>query len=260
MRQTPVLSSIQSPVGYDQLLARFGRQGWWPTTPPGQSMPVYWAERRFDDRTELERFEICLGAILTQNTSWTNVVKVLSGLSERGLLSISGVLRQTPSDLESLLRSSGYYRQKAMRVRRFLEFVRNEYGGQFNRMFATPTAELRPKLLALNGIGPETADSMLLYAGGHAVFVVDAYTRRVGERWGLLRGGESYDDVQRIFMSLVPSSAESYAECHALFVELAKRHCQAKPVCLACPVESICQKKFKRAARKTDRRAPRRVS
>ena len=128
------------------------------------------------------RFEVIVGAILTQNTSWTNVERALASLRAAGKLSVAGI-RQVPlPKLEQLIRSSGYFRQKAQRLKNFVAFLDARYDGSLQRMFATPTEQLRDELLALNGIGPETADSILLYAGNHSIFVVDAYTRRILER------------------------------------------------------------------------------
>jgi len=152
---------------YRRLRARYGHAGWWP----GESS-----------------FEVCVGAILVQNTAWANVERTLASLRQRGLLSFAPLHRHPPSRLAPLLRSSGTFRVKARRLRAFLDFLESEYGGQVEAMAAEDPARLREKLLAVAGIGPETADSIALYAAGHPVFVVDAYARRVFSRLGLLPG------------------------------------------------------------------------
>jgi endonuclease-3 related protein len=146
---------------YDTLFSAWGRQHWWPAR---------------------SRFEMIVGAFLTQNTAWINVEKALANLRRARLLTIGGIRNSPQAELEQLVRPSGYFRQKAQRLKAFVEFLDERYGGSLTRMFARPTAELRRELLALNGVGPETADSILLYAGNHPVFVVDAYTRRILER------------------------------------------------------------------------------
>src|SRR5690242_11092983 len=137
------------------LLRRWGPQNWWPAQ---------------------SRFEVIVGAYLTQNTNWSNVEKAIGQLRRAGVLSVQGIREVPLSDLEQLIRSSGYFRQKALRLKQFVEFLDSKYGGSLDRMFAQETEKLRAELLVLNGVGPETADSILLYAGGHPVFVVDAYT------------------------------------------------------------------------------------
>jgi endonuclease-3 related protein len=150
---------------YDALIEAWGPQDWWPAR---------------------SRLEVIAGAILTQNTAWSNVERALRNLRRVGALSVDGI-RATPlRKLEQLIRPAGYFRQKARRLKNFVRYLDAHYRGSLTRMFARPTEELRAELLALNGVGPETADSILLYAGGHPVFVVDAYTRRIFARHGLL--------------------------------------------------------------------------
>lgn len=163
---------------YDTLFSAWGRQHWWPAQ---------------------SRFEMIVGAYLTQNTAWTNVEKALRNLRKEGILTIDGI-RETPRPrLEQLIRSAGYFRQKAQRLKTFVKFVDERYGGSLTRMFARPTGELREELLGLNGVGRETADSILLYAGNHPVFVVDAYTRRILERHGIVESGTNYEEIRRLF-------------------------------------------------------------
>ncbi|MGD0211837.1 MAG: hypothetical protein ABSB87_01310 [Terriglobales bacterium] len=155
---------------YGTSFSVWGRQHWWPAQ---------------------SRFEVIVGVYLTQNTAWTNVEKALHNLRKARLLTISGFRRTPLGELEQWIRPSGYFRQKAARLKTFVRFLDERYGGSLARMFAQPTADLRDELLSLHGVGPETADSILLYAGNHPVFVVDAYTRRILERHGIFSGTAS---------------------------------------------------------------------
>jgi endonuclease III related protein len=163
---------------YHTLFSAWGRQHWWPAQ---------------------SRLEMIVGAYLTQNTSWTNVEKALGNLRKARLLTINGIRRTPQPELEQLIRPAGYFRQKAQRLKTFVHFLDQRYGGSFERMFAQPTTKLRDELLALNGIGPETADSILLYAGNHPVFVVDAYTRRILERHQIVSSAGGYDEIRQLF-------------------------------------------------------------
>jgi endonuclease-3 related protein len=189
----------------------------------------------------VERFEICLGAILTQNTSWTNVEKVLSSLKRNNLLELTSFLALSVSEMEKHLRSSGYFRQKAARVKTFLQIIRKESNGNIRTFLRGKTNVVRKKLLTVKGIGPETADSMLLYAGAHPIFVVDAYTKRIGSRWRLLRESASYDQVQKLFAACLPSTVKAFGEMHALLVKLGKDFCfKRQPNCKDCPLRKEC--------------------
>ena len=148
-----------------------------------------------------------------------------------------------PSRLRSLIRSSGVFRVKARRLRAFLDFLGREYGGRVARMKVEEPSALRKKLLAVHGIGPETADSIALYAAGQPLFVVDAYTRRIFTRLGVLQGGESYDAVQRVFMEALPRDASLYNDYHAQIVRLAKEACRLRPRCERCPLTRVCAKR-----------------
>jgi len=163
---------------YHTLFSAWGHQRWWPAQ---------------------SRFEVIVGAYLTQNTSWTNVEKALGNLRKARLLTIRGIRRTPQAELEQRIRPSGYFRQKAQRLKTFVRFLDERCGGSLARMLARPTDELRDELLALNGVGPETADSILLYAGNHPVFVVDAYTRRILERHEIVSGRASYDEIRELF-------------------------------------------------------------
>lgn len=199
---------------YDALFAAHGPQHWWP------------------GRT---RFEVIVGAILTQNTSWTNVERAITALRKEKLLTVNAVERVSQRELARLIRSSGYFRQKARKLKEFVRFLRSQYHGSLSNMFQTPTAALREQLLAIHGIGPETADSILLYAGKLPVFVVDAYTRRILQRHGLARGKESYEDIRKLFEKSLPANRQLFNEYHALIVHAGKHFCRAKaPLCSTC--------------------------
>ena len=172
---------------YQALFRAWGRQQWWPA------------------RT---RFEVIVGAYLTQNTAWTNVEIALCSMRAAGVLNLKGVRNISLSQLETLIRSSGYFRQKARRLKTFVAFLDAHYGGSLNRMFAQPTEKLRDELLALNGVGPETADSILLYAGQHQVFVVDTFTRRILDRHGILPGTAPYEEIRQLFQRALVAGAE----------------------------------------------------
>jgi len=213
----PVLASI-----YRTLLDAQGPAGWWP----GQSA-----------------FEVCVGAILVQNTAWPNVEKALGVLRARGRLSYEGLRELAAVDLAPLIRSSGCFNVKARRLRAFLDFLAREYGGRIEGMALEDPWVLRAKLLGVVGIGRETADSIALYAAGQPLFVVDAYTRRVFARLGLVRGDEAYDLLQRTFMDALPREAALYNDYHAQVVVLAKDVCRPQPRCGVCPLDPMCPKR-----------------
>ncbi len=211
--QTPhVLQSY-----YEALLRAHGPQHWWP------------------GRT---RFEVIVGAILTQNTSWTNVQRAIRNLRREKLLSPAAIARVSPARLARLVRSSGYFRQKARKLKAFVRFLREAHQGSLTKMFRTPTAVLREQLLAVHGIGPETADSILLYAGKHPVFVVDAYTRRILERHHLSHAKQSYEEIRAFFEQDLPLSAALFNEYHGLIVRTGKDFCRARaPLCEKCALK-----------------------
>ena len=204
---------------YDLLFAAHGPQHWWP------------------GRT---RFEIIVGAILTQNTAWTNVETAIRNLRRAKLLSPHAIETVPLPRLAALIRSSGYFRQKAKKLKAFAQFLHNTYDGSLRKMFRTPTSRLRSELLEVWGIGPETADSILLYAGGQAAFVVDAYTRRMAERHGIAGHDGPYENLRRSFETQLPRDANLYNEFHALIVHTGKTYCRArKPRCEACPLKAV---------------------
>jgi endonuclease III related protein len=204
---------------YRTLVRRRGHAGWWPAQ---------------------SAFEVCVGAILVQNTAWTNVEKALDVLRARDLLSYSALSALSAAEIAPLIRPSGCFNVKARRLRAFLDFLGQEYGGRVDAMEAEEPARLREKLLGVAGIGPETADSIALYAAGRGLFVIDAYTRRVFSRLGVVRGDEPYDVLQRLFMVAVPADAALYADYHAQIVLLAKDVCTRRPACAACPLDAAC--------------------
>lgn len=204
---------------YDALFAAYGPQHWWP----GRSA-----------------FEVIVGAILTQNTSWANVELAIRNLRREKLLTPRAMEAVSLARLARLIRPSGYFRQKAKKLKCFVHFLRSEYGGSLTRMFRTPTDALREKLLSVHGIGPETADSILLYAGEHAVFVVDAYTRRLLARHELATPAQSYEEIRRLLECSLPGDAPLYNEFHALIVRTGKEYCHARnPRCSECPLHSF---------------------
>ncbi len=251
---------------YRTLLEAWGVQDWWPAH---------------------SRFEVIAGAFLTQNTAWSNVECALSELRRARKLSLAGIRELRVGELARLIRSSGYFRQKAKRLKNFVAFLDEHYGGSLERMFAHPTAHLRAELLELDGVGPETADSILLYGGGHPVFVVDAYTRRVLERHRLISAKAKYEEIrglvetalagepapaaaqdpearrQKFHIHGAPAAAQVFNEYHALFVQLGKRHClKAEAKCAGCPLEPFLERRpalvpSSKAASKAERKGPR---
>jgi len=183
------------------------------------------------------QFEVIVGAILTQNTAWTNVERAISNLRAAGLLSPKAVENANPRRLENLIRPSGYFRQKARKLKAFCHFLRTEFRGSLKRLFDTPTIELREKLLGVFGIGPETADSILLYAGDHPVFVVDAYAKRILLRHGWIGDKAKYEDVRWMFERQSPGDSRRFNEFHALIVNTGKNFCRPRePLCDRCPL------------------------
>ena len=211
---------------YKRLLKAYGRQKWWPTTMEHDIHPTYHGKKI----SEKQRFEIVVGAILTQNTSWKNVEKAIVNLNKARLLSIGKIKKANKKILAKLIKPSGYFNQKAEKLKIAAEF------------FSKNKNPTREQLLEVKGIGPETADSILLYAYSKPVFVVDAYTKRIFSRIGICSGKCSYDELQEIFHISLPKKAKLYNEYHALLVELAKQHCKKTPACKGCPVYGNCKR------------------
>jgi endonuclease-3 related protein len=218
MPRKPIVPVADPPLRavYRALAAHYGPQHWWPA------------------RT---RFEMMVGAILTQNTAWANVKRAIARLRRTRALTPRRMHALPLSELAERIRPAGYFNVKARRLRAFTGWLIAAYGGSIRRMLRTPPERLREELLAVNGIGPETADSILLYAGGHPVFVVDAYTRRFLIRHGWLNEGATYDEVAAVFTRRLPRDPALYNEFHALIVALGKRHCRAAPRCETCPLK-----------------------
>ena len=225
---------------YRDLHRHYGPQGWWPTTPPGQSRPRYRPGQLSPPKRDAELWEICTGALLTQNTAWRNVELALAALSEAGALCLEGAASLPLPRLEALIRPSGYYRQKARRLQHLARYIGAEYRGDIKALLGRPLAPLRRELLSLPGIGPETADCILLYAGGHPSFVIDAYTRRICDRLGLAEAAAPYQILQSLFCAALPAAPSTYNEYHALLVRHATDHCRSRPLCGQCPLAARC--------------------
>lgn len=245
----PITREEQIRKYYGTLFSAWGTQHWWPADT---------------------QFEVIVGAYLTQNTAWSNVERALANLRAAGALSIDALRTIRISRLERLIRPSGYFRQKAKRLKTFVAFLDQKYAGSLEKMFSEPTIKLRVELLSLNGVGPETADSILLYAGNHPVFVVDAYTRRIVDRHGIVPAKSDYEEIRDLFQNALdpvvqeqrvvttalepgfrgashPPSAMStakrtalvqvYNEMHGLIVGVGKNHCgKSQPDCDQCPL------------------------
>jgi endonuclease III related protein len=205
---------------YHTLLEHYGPQGWWPGDTP---------------------LEVAVGAILTQNTNWQNVALAIKRLKEAGLLTAAALQDLPLHELAKYIRPAGYYNIKAGRLKNFLALLCGSYGGDMAVMAAAPLEHLRPELLAVKGIGPETADSILLYALEKPTFVIDAYTFRILSRHGLAPDPCAYDELQALFMEVLPQDTALFKEYHALLVQTGKESCRPKPRCSACPLADFGQ-------------------
>lgn len=202
---------------YNKLYKKFGPQHWWPGNSP---------------------FEVIVGAILTQNTSWTNVEKAINNLKKENCLTFNRLYKIRQDKLSQLIRPAGYFNIKAKRLKNFLLFLKEKYKASLNKMFSNDLESLRRELFSVNGIGPETADSILLYAGGFPIFVVDAYTKRIFSRHKFVTNDAVYHDIQKLFMSKLKNNAKLFNEYHALIVRLGKEVClKNKPKCEICPLK-----------------------
>ena len=209
---------------YHSLYERFGPQHWWPGDTP---------------------FEVIIGAILTQNTSWKNVERAITSLKRTDHFSPQGLYQIQTDKLAQLIKSSGYFNIKAKRLKNFLSFLFNGYGGDLDLMLKDDGKKLREKLLHVNGLGPETVDSILLYAAQYPIFVVDAYTRRIFSRHNYLSEKAAYHQVQELFMNNLPKDTALFNEYHALIVRVGKDLCKKSPLCSQCPLEYDLHKKPK---------------
>ncbi len=207
---------------YQRLLGHYGSRNWWPAKTP---------------------FEVIVGAILTQNTNWNNVEKAIANLRQADALTHETILNLNQEKLEKLIRPSGFFRQKAERLQLFCRHLQEHHQGRLEHLFDQELNQVRDELLCLKGVGPETADSILLYAGQRPSFVVDAYTQRLFGRLGILSGKEKYGEIRDLFMTNLPEEIQLYNEYHALIVIHCKDFCRKKPLCNNCPCIDICLEK-----------------
>jgi len=206
---------------YNKLLDYFGPRNWWPGETP---------------------FEVVVGAILTQSVAWRNVEKAINNLKEAGLLEVKALYRADPEEVARLIIPTLYYRMKAKKLKAFVTVLVERYRGDLDIMFDREMWQLRKELLALYGIGPETADSIILYAAEKPVFVVDAYTKRIFHRLGFFQPDIDYAGMQDFFMSHLPPDVALYNEYHALIVGIGNRLCaNKKPACGGCPLKEVCR-------------------
>ena len=203
---------------FNKLYRHFGEQFWWPASSP---------------------FEVIVGAVLTQNTAWANVEKAVTNLKRRDLLHPEKISRLPLKDLEKLVYPSGFYRQKAKRLKSVSQYLEKSCRGNWESFFSSPSLRLRRELLEINGLGPETVDSILLYAGRKPVFVIDAYTRRLSGRLGISQESD-YEALRSFFENNLPRDTRLFNEFHALIVALAKNYCRLKPECPGCPLKKDC--------------------
>ncbi len=204
---------------YERLLAAFGPQLWWPGDSP---------------------FEVLVGAVLVQNTAWRNVERAIENLREAGLMEPRALYAVPEQELAELIRPAGYYQVKARRLRNLLKLIVEQYDGSLEAMFRTDLATLREELLGVSGIGPETADAILLYAGSLPTFVVDTYTHRILARHGWIGYEAEYHEIKDYFEASLPADAALYNEYHALLVRLGKDYCRkTAPKCEACPLVDL---------------------
>ncbi len=201
---------------YERLHRAYGPQYWWPADSP---------------------FEVIVGAILTQNTAWKNVEKSIEALRQQGMLTLQGIHSLPQEELASIIRSSGYYNQKARKLKGFCRHVNDRWGGDLEGMLAQEPEPLRHELLGLHGIGPETADSIVLYAAHHPTFVVDAYTHRVFSRHGWVEESIDYEGLRATFMEVLDPDVKYFQEYHALLVRVGHLHCRRRPDCASCPLQ-----------------------
>ena len=203
---------------YNRLLKHYGSQNWWPAKT---------------------RFEVIVGAILTQNVNWKNAKIAVDTLKRKKILSPCAIISTRHKLIASAIKSSRFYNQKTEKLKSFCNYLFQKHNGSLNKMFSVETDKLRNELLSIKGIGKETADSILLYAGKKLSFVSDAYTKRFLERYGLLNNKSGYDDIRHFFMSSLPQDVYIYNEFHALIVHHCYSICKSKPNCSQCPIRRI---------------------
>lgn len=232
--------TISPKILYDLLFEKFGYQHWWPIDK------IYHQKQKSDFR-----FEIMVGAILTQNTAWGNVEKALNNLKKNKKLTIKAIVQIKEEQLKTLIQPSGFFNQKSERLKLFAVYLHQNYQDNISKFFSQDLREIRDELLSLQGIGPETADSMLLYAGNYPTFVVDVYTKRICKRVPIKVLNDSYDGIKHYFenelQQTVPKKelVNVYKEFHALLVHLAKNNCRKKNAeCITCTLNKLCEKAF----------------
>lgn len=213
-----LLSTLPLPLVYDRLFQAYGQQHWWPA----ESV-----------------FEVIVGAVLVQNTAWGNVEKAIAALKESRQLSPQAIYDLPGEELEQRIRPSGVFRVKAKRLKSLVALIIERYGGSLDDLFSQPTEELRDELLAVHGVGFETADAIVLYAAKQPAFVIDAYTRRVMTRHGWAAEDANYANLQQQFESALPRNVQLYNEYHALLVRVGKERCKKTPICQGCPLETL---------------------
>jgi len=211
---------------YEAMNRHYGELGWWPAETP---------------------FEVAVGAILTQNTAWRNVALAITNMKDAGMMSPARIMAADDEEIAGLIRPAGYYHVKTRRLKSFIYYLMEAHDGSLNAMFAGNWHKLRNALLDVHGIGRETADSILLYAGGKPIFVVDAYTNRILQRHGVIAEKADYDDVQKLFMGSLPADVDLFNQYHALIVNTGKDYCLKRaPRCDRCPLQGMWFRKNKR--------------
>ena len=219
---------------YLVLLNSFCKQHWWPVTEEGKLHPEY----SDGPKNEKQQLEVVIGAILTQNTNWKNVEKAIAELNKNDLIDVKQINGIDIKKLALLIKSSGYHNQKAKKLKNFCDFLLKSYNGSLKKLFQNDINKLRKELLSVNGIGPETADSIILYAAKKPIFVIDAYTKRILSRIGFKE--KAYEELQKLFMENLENSEKLFNEYHALLVELGKSICKKNPLCQRCPINGYC--------------------
>ena len=221
-------------VIYKKLYSHFTPQHWWPVTEDGKLHPEY----SDGPKNEKQQLEVIFGAILAQNTNWKNAEKAIINLNKNKLIGTKKLLKIENRKLAEIIKSSGYHNQKAKKLKNFCGFLLKNYDGKLSLLFKNNIGELREQLLSIKGIGPETADSIILYAAKKPIFVIDAYTKRILSRTGYKE--KTYEELQKLFMQELPNNEKLFNEYHALLVELGKNICKKKPLCEKCPINGHC--------------------
>ena len=220
---------------YDVLFSEYSKQNWWPVTGKNETFPKYTG----GPKTYKQKFEVMICAILTQNTSWTNVEKAIVQLNEQDFIDVDKILNIEIDKLARIIKSSRYFNQKAKKLKSLCLFLKKFPITVLQDMDINVARNL---LINVKGIGPETADSILLYSLNKPIFVIDAYTKRIFSRIGIVAKEITYEELQKVFHASLQKDSQLYNEYHALIVEHAKRFCKVKPLCEKCPLDGICKK------------------